>query len=98
MFAAVASDLLRGKPDDAATRLSAETGLQPAEASTVIKNLSPQVEKYKAQLKESADQVRRYTAAALWAVFLSSFIALVAAAVGGLVGAKHVHRVHDTSV
>jgi hypothetical protein len=98
MFAAVASDLLRGKPDDAATRLSAETGLQPAEASTVIKNLSPQVEKYKAELKESANQVRRYTAAALWAVFLSSFIALVAAAVGGLVGAKHVHRVHDTSV
>jgi hypothetical protein len=98
MTSAVASALLRDKPDDAAARLAADTGLQPAEAAAVIKNVSPQVAKYKAEIKEAADQARRYTAAAMWAVFLSSFIALITAAIGGAVGARHIHRVHDRGV
>jgi len=91
----VAIDLLRGKPDDATARLAADAGLQPGEAASVIQGLSPQIEKYKADIKEATDQARRYTAAAMWAVFLSCLIALVAAALGGWVGAGHIHRVHD---
>lgn len=91
----VAIDLLRGKPDDATARLAADIGLQPSEAASVIQGLSPQVEKYKAETKEAADQARRYTAAVMWAVFLSCLIALVAAALGGWAGAGHIHRVHD---
>jgi hypothetical protein len=92
---AVAIDLLRGKTDDAKARLAADVGLQPAEADSVIQSLSPQIEKYKAEIKDAADQTRRYTAAAMWAVFFGSFVALVAAAVGGWIGAGHIHRVHD---
>ena len=92
---AVAVGLLHGKTDDAKARLVADTGLQPAEADSVIQSLSPQIEKYKAEIKDSADQARRYTAAAMWAVFFSSFVALVAAAFGGWIGAGHIHRVHD---
>jgi len=91
----VAIDLLRGKPDDATARLAADAGLQPSEAASVIQGLSPQIEKYKADIKEATDQARRYTAAAMWAVFLSCLIALVAAALGGWAGAGHIHRVHD---
>jgi hypothetical protein len=92
---AVAIDLLRGKTDDAKARLAADAGLQPAEADSVVQSLSPQIEKYKAEIKDAADQARRYTAAAMWAVFFSSFIALIAATVGGWIGAGHIHRVHD---
>jgi hypothetical protein len=95
---AVAIDLLRGKTDDATARLAADTGLQPAEATGLIQSLSPQVEKYKAQVKEAADQARRYTAAAMWALFFSCLIGLVAAALGGWAGAGHIHRVHDQRV
>jgi hypothetical protein len=95
---AVASDLLRGNADDAKARLIADTGIQPAEADSVMQGLSAQVEKYKAQLKQTAEEVRRYTAAAIWAVFLGSLLALIAAALGGWAGAGHIHRVHDTIV
>lgn len=92
---AIAMDLLRGKTDDATVRLAADTGMQTAEAIAVIQSLSPQVEKYKAEIKNAADQAGRYIAAAVWAVFLSCLIALVAAALGGWAGAGHIHRVHD---
>jgi hypothetical protein len=95
---AVAFDLLRGNTDDAKARLIADTGMQPAEADSVMQGVSAQIEKSKAQLKQAADQARRYTAAAMWAAFLSSLLALLAAALGGWLGAGHIHRVHDRPV
>jgi len=92
---AIALDLLRGKTDDAKARLIASGGLQPADADAALQSLSPQVERLKAQIKEAAEQARRYTAAALWAALLSGIIALIAAALGGWTGAGHIHRVHD---
>lgn len=92
---AVSLDLLRGRNDDAKARLIAESGLQPAEADSVLQGLSSQIEKSKAQLKEAADQARRYSAAALWAVVLSTLIGLIAAALGGSLGAGQVVRLYD---
>ena len=92
--AAVSLDLLRGRNDEAKARLVAETGMPPTEVDAVLKNLSAQVENQKAQIKEAADQVRRYSAAALWAVVLSTLIGLIAAAIGGSFGAGQVARVH----
>jgi len=92
---AIALDLLRGKNDDAKARLVASAGLQPADADAALQSLSPQVERLKAQVKDAADQARRYTAAALWAALLGGLISLVTAALGGWMGAGHVHRVHD---
>jgi len=45
-------------------------------------------------VQAAADAAARYTASAMWIVFLSSLIALVAAAVGGWLGAGHIQRVH----
>ena len=92
---AIALDLLRGKNDDAKARLVASGGLQPADADAVLQSLAPQTERLKAQVKETAEQARRYTAAALWAALLSGLISLLAAALGGSTGAGHIHRVHD---
>ena len=92
---AIATDLLRGKNDDARARLVAESGMQPADADKVMQGLQAQVEAAKTQLREAADQARRYAAAAMWALLLSSLIALIAAALGGAMGAGNIHRVHD---
>jgi hypothetical protein len=45
-------------------------------------------------VQAAADAASRYTAAAMWIIFLSSLIALVAAAIGGWMGAGHIHRVY----
>ena len=42
----------------------------------------------------TADRTAHYLAMTLWIVFISSFLALLAAAVGGWLGASHVHRVY----
>ena len=93
--AAAALDLLRGRSDDAKARLVTDSGLQPAEVDSVLQSLSAQIEKSKAQIKETAEQARRYSAAALWAVVLSTLIGLIAAALGGSLGAGQVERFYD---
>ena len=93
--AAAAIDLLRGHNDDAKARLIADSGLQPAEVDSVLQGLSSQIEKSKAQIKEGAEQARRYSAAALWAVVLSTLIGLIAAAIGGSLGAAQVEWFYE---
>jgi len=41
-----------------------------------------------------AEAAKRYTAAAIWIAFISTFFALLAAGIGGWMGAGHIHRVH----
>jgi hypothetical protein len=45
-------------------------------------------------VQAAADAAARYTATAMWIIFFSSLIALVAAAIGGWLGAGHIHRVY----
>jgi hypothetical protein len=92
---AIAADLLRGRNEDARSRLAAAAAVDPAQADAILKTVAPEADKAKAQLKETADQARRYVAAAMWAAFFSAIIGLIAAALGGWTGAGHIHRVHD---
>jgi len=94
---AVALDLLRDRPDDAKARLVAVTGLSPADADAVIQTLAPRIEKYRNDLRAAADKAQHYANAGLWALFLSTLLALIAAAFGGWAGAGHIHRVHSES-
>lgn len=91
---AVAAALMTGNTDNAKALLAANTSMSQAEIDQTIQGLSAQVDKYKADVQAAADKAARYTASAMWVIFLSSFIALVAAAVGGWLGAGHVHRVY----
>ena len=93
-MAAVAAALIKGNTENAKALLAANTSMSQAEIDQTLQSLSAQVEKYKADAKAAADAAARYTAAAMWIAFLSSLIALVAAAVGGWLGAGHIHRVH----
>ena len=93
-MAAVASALMRGNNDNAKALLAANTSMSQAEIDQTLQGLQAQVDKHKADVQAAADAAARYTAGAMWVIFLSSLIALVAAAIGGWLGAGHVHRVH----
>ena len=93
-MAAVASALIRGNTENAKAILAANTSMSQTEIDQTLQSLSAQVEKYKADAKAAADAAARYTATAMWIIFFSSLIALVAAGIGGWMGAGHIHRVH----
>ncbi|HEV2041096.1 MAG TPA: hypothetical protein VGT81_13815, partial [Casimicrobiaceae bacterium] len=93
-MAAVAAALMKGNTENAKALLAANTSLSQAEIDQTVQGLSAQVDKYKADVQAAADAASRYTAAAMWIIFLSSLIALVAAAIGGWLGAGHIHRVY----
>jgi hypothetical protein len=93
-MAAVASALLKGHIETAKALLAANTSMSQTEIDQTLQSLSPQVEKYKADVQAAADAAARYSATAMWIIFFSSLIALVTAAGGGWMGAGHLHRVH----
>jgi hypothetical protein len=93
-MAAVASALMKGNTANAKALLAANTSMSQPEIDQILQDLSAQIEKYKADVQAAADAAARYTATAMWIIFLSSVIALVAAAIGGWLGAGHIHRVY----
>ena len=95
---AVAADLVRGNPEQAKARLAADTGLSKGDVDQVMQGLQQKTDEYKAKAKEAADKAAKYSAAAMWALFVGVLISLIAAAVGGWVGARNVHRVYDFEV
>ena len=93
-MAAVATALMKGNTENAKALLAANTSMSPADIDQTLQDLSAQVDKYKADVQAAADAAARYTATAMWIIFFSSLIALVAAAIGGWLGAGHIHRVY----
>jgi hypothetical protein len=93
-MAAVAGALLKGHSETAKALLATNTSMSQAEIDQTLQSLSTQVEKYKADVQAASNAAARYSATAMWIIFFSSLIALVAAAVGGWMGAGHIHRVH----
>ena len=93
-MAAVATALMKGNTENAKALLAANTSMSQADIDQTLQDLSAQVDKYKADVQAAADAAARYTATAMWIIFFSSLIALIAAAVGGWLGAGHIHRVY----
>ena len=93
-MAEVAGALMKGNPENAKALLAANTSLSESEIDQTLQSVATQVEKYKAGVQAAPDRAARYPATAMWIVFFSSFIALVAAAIGGWLGAGPIHRVY----
>jgi hypothetical protein len=93
-MAAVASALLKGHTESARMLLAANTSMSQAEIDETLQGMSARVDKYRADVQAAADAAAHYAATAMWIVFFSSLLALVAAAIGGWLGAGHIHRVH----
>lgn len=86
--------LLAGRPDTAKALLGANTGMSQADIDRTVQSLSPEVSRARADLKTAADTAARYSAMAMWVLFASLLLSLLAAAFGGWIGAAHVHRVY----
>lgn len=92
--AMIATALLADHPDTASALFEANGGMSPADANAAVQGLAPQVNQAKAELKAAADQAAHRAAMAMWTVFASLLLALLAAAAGGWLGSGHVHRVY----
>ena len=90
----IVAAMIANKQDVAERLLAATLLLPPATAHGAVLALGPQISAAQADAKATADRASHYMAAALWVVFLSAFLGLIAAALGGWVGAGHMHRVY----
>jgi hypothetical protein len=93
-MALVARALYRGDTEGAKALLAANTSLSQTEIDQTVQATAAQVEKAKSDVKAAADTAARYTSMAMWIVFFSSLLSLIAAAAGGFMGAGHIHRVY----
>jgi hypothetical protein len=88
--------LIANRPDVAKVLLAANTNLSPADIDSTVRELSAPAARARSELKAAADSAAHYMAMAMWALFASLLLSLIAAAIGGSLGAGHVHRVyHD---
>ncbi|MBB3229125.1 hypothetical protein FHW69_003777 [Luteibacter sp. Sphag1AF] len=90
----VVGALLAGNVDTARTVLTASSSLDTTTVSGALDRLAPVVARAQAEAKDRADRLAHYTSMALWIVFFSGFLALIAAAVGGWAGTVHIHRIY----
>ncbi len=86
--------LLADHPETAKALLGANTSMSQADIDSTVQGLSAQVNQAKANLKAAADTAAHYSAMAMWVLLVSLLLSLLAAALGGWIGAGHVHRVH----
>lgn len=86
--------LLADRADTAKAILAANTDMSQSDIDSTVQGLSAQVSETKAKLKDAADKAAHYTAMAMWVLFLCVLLSLLAAALGGSLGASHVHRVY----
>lgn len=94
MSKAITAALIGGHQDTATALLAAESGASQAEAATNLARLAPEVQSARREAKTAADAAARYAATTLWISFISALLALITAALGGWLGAGHVHRVY----
>lgn len=94
MSAPITAALIAGHQDTASALLAAENGGTQADAATSLARLAPEIQAATRAAKISADAAAHYAAMTLWIAFISAFLALIAAAFGGWVGAGQVHRVY----
>ncbi len=86
--------LLADHPDTAKALLGADTSMSQADIDSTVQGLSAEVNRAKANRKAAADAAAHYSAMAMWVLFASLLLSLLAAALGGWIGASHVHRIY----
>jgi hypothetical protein len=91
---AVTAALLADHPDTAKALLAGNTDMSQADIDATVQDLSAQASQAKAKMKAAADKAAHYAAMAMWVLFASILLSLLASALGGWLGASHVHRVY----
>jgi hypothetical protein len=91
----IVAALIAGQGDTASALLAADTGTTPESAAQPQQRLAPKIDAARAEVKTTADRTAHYLALTLWIAFVSGFLALLAAAIGGWLGASHIQRVYE---
>jgi hypothetical protein len=86
--------LLAGHTDTARAILIAQTEMPTDAAAARVVTWLPVANAASDQMKSDADHFKHYAAAGMWALVLSGVVGLIAAAFGGWVGSRHIHRVY----
>ncbi|MEO5810701.1 MAG: hypothetical protein ABIU96_10325 [Rhodanobacter sp.] len=92
--APVTAALVAGHDDTANALLAARIGAPQAATAAELGRLAPEIQAATRSAKAAADKAAHYAAMTLWIAFISAFLALVAAVLGGWLGAGHVHHVY----
>lgn len=87
-LAMIAGQLMRGNTDAAENTLVVNTPLSRTEVNQIIQGMSATVAQTQQRAEQAADQMAKYTAAALWTLFVSSVLGLAMAAWGGWMGGR----------
>jgi hypothetical protein len=90
----IVTALLADNEGIAAALLAADTGTGVEAATASLQRLTPEINAARSESKMTADRAAHYLSLTLWIVFISGFLALLAAAVGGWLGAGQIHRVY----
>ncbi|MBD8882315.1 hypothetical protein IHE49_17675 [Rhodanobacter sp. 7MK24] len=92
---AMATDaIMSSQPQTAKDILVAYTAMTPPQIDVTVANATARAQRYQTEAKALATRTAKCTSAALWVVFLSTFLGLLASALGGCLGAARVHRVY----
>ncbi|HEY8683317.1 MAG TPA: hypothetical protein VIM06_09110 [Rhodanobacter sp.] len=90
---AVVASILGNRTDTARALLMAD-GVSSETIDQTLPRLATEASAANARLRADADRAAHYTSMALWIAFLAGLLALLAAAIGGWMGAGNVHRVY----
>lgn len=91
---ALIAALLAGHTDTARAMLIAQTEMPADVATARVTTWLPIVNAASDQLKGDAERAKHYAAAGMLGLLLSGLAGLIAAALGGWNGARHIHRVY----
>lgn len=93
-MAAATAALVTSHQQTAKDILAANTTLTTSQIDAAVADASGQVQQYEIAAQTTAERAARYAAMGLWTAFISSLLGMLAAALGGWLGAGHVHRVY----
>ncbi len=91
----IASALIRGDETQAKNILAGSTQLAESDIDQIIMATRERATEVAKTVEKNAEKVKEYASATLWIVFVSSAAALLAAIVGGLLGAASVARIYS---
>jgi hypothetical protein len=90
----IVAALLAGRDDIASNLFAAANGTTSADGARIVATIAADTQAAQLDAKHRADRIAHDAATALWIVFASVLLGLIAAALGGWVGANHIGRIY----
>jgi hypothetical protein len=90
----IVAALLAGHDDVASNLFAAGNGTTSADGARIVATIAADTQAAQLDARHRADRIAHDAATALWIVFASALLGLIAAALGGWIGARHIGRIY----